>query len=59
MKTGKFLVTRLGMFPDTTLTDTIEHVRVFVKGYGSHEYRVFRVNKDGYIQRCNLTGRVL
>lgn len=59
MKTGKFLVSILGLYPEITLTDTIEHVRKIVSLYEPHEYRVFRVNQDGYIQRCNLTGGVI
>ena len=60
-QTGTFLVACLGMFPETVLMDTIEGIRAVVnsKGLVAGTYRVFRVNKDGYIQRCNLTGRII
>lgn len=56
MTSGKFLVTRLGLWPETKFFRDLAGVRKFVNGWGRHEYRVFRVNPDGNIQRCNLTG---
>ena len=60
-KTGTFLVACLGMFPETVLMDTVEGIRNVVKrkGLTAENYRVFRINKDGYIQRCNLSGRII
>ena len=58
MKTGKYLVSILGMFPRTILTDTLEHVRETIGEYERDQYRVFKVNGDGYIQRCDLSGKV-
>jgi len=60
-KTGTFLVTCLGMFPETVLMDTIEGIQTVVKrkGLTAESYHVFRINGNGYIQRCNLSGRII
>jgi hypothetical protein len=57
--TGRFLVTMQGMFPRTVLTDTIDSCRIAVMGLEKKDYKVFRINEDGYIQQCNLTGKVI
>lgn len=54
---GKFLVTRLGIFPETRFFDDLKGVKKFVKDWEKKDYRVFRVNKDGRIQQCGLSGR--
>ena len=56
LRSGKFLVTRLGLFPQTEFFNDLKGVKKFVKGWEKETYRVFRVNKDGCIQRCGLAG---
>ena len=59
LKSGKFLVSDIGgYFPETYFCDTLTVVRKRVKNMESNKYRIFRVNNDGLIQRCNLSGRV-
>jgi hypothetical protein len=60
-KTGTFLVACLGMFPETVLMDTIQGIRNVIrsKGLSAENYRIFRINRDGLIQRCNSNGKVI
>lgn len=56
LRSGKYLVTRLGIFPQTEFFNDMKSVKKFVKDWERKQYRVFRVNKDGCIQRCGLAG---
>ena len=56
LRNGKFLVTRLGVFPETKFFNDLKGVKKYIKNWRKEEYRVFRVNKDGLIQRCGLAG---
>lgn len=62
-RTGRFLVSSVsGLFPEVKLFDHIQNVREYVKHIKhidmSH-FEVYRINDEGYIQRCNLTGKVI
>lgn len=56
MNSGKFLVIRLGIFPETKFFNDLKGVKKFVKGWEKNHYCVFRVNKENLIRRCGLAG---
>jgi hypothetical protein len=56
MNSGKFLVTRLGMFPQNKFFNDLKGVKKFVGGWEKKDYRIYRVGKDGLIRGCGLAG---
>lgn len=56
LTSGKFMVARLGMFPETKFFNDLKGVKRFVRNWEKNQYRVFRVSKEGLIRRCGLAG---